>query len=101
MRIPTSVRAAQLAAAVVEERPGRTRVVRVIEYKGPADWLDKVLAKSLNGFHTMGRDRSITAITVDAEHLPYEIERQLALSPRDENWQPWFGTTPSSDVSES
>lgn len=56
------------------------RVIRVLEYSGPAHWIEKTLERSLRSTFSFGNGGSIKEVCVSEEVLG-EIGFE---------WKPWF-----------
>jgi hypothetical protein len=42
------------------------RVLRIIEYVGPRDWVEATVAKSIHGTREIDKDKRISAATIGA-----------------------------------
>lgn len=64
------------------------RVVRVLVYEGPDEWVDKTLERSLpaNTKYTLGPDTSITSLQADVVDLPLWITEQAKLKVIEGGW---------------
>jgi hypothetical protein len=46
--------------------PDIVRVLRIVEYVGPRDWVEQTVAGSINGTRVIAADRHISAATIGA-----------------------------------
>ena len=57
---------AEIEPLVEKKAQDEVRVIRILEYRGPRDWVEQTVEASIQGRKVLGRDRncSITAATL-------------------------------------
>jgi len=79
----------------------RVRVIRVLEYEGPRDWMEACLkARTIKGIRNCGNDCTIReAIVGDFPAVVEQIEKAYVLTKKEAKFMPRFGwdfsTTPA------
>lgn len=66
------------ATAIIEQP---VRVLRLIEYTGPRDWVEACVKRAVHGTHHLGTDKAITGITLTEYPDKLELARKVTHTP--------------------
>jgi len=47
-----------------EQKEDSIRILRIIEYVGPRNWVETTINKSINGTHILAKDKRISVTTI-------------------------------------